>query len=121
MEAQTHITFQSKSLLVEFREYLKEYADLQIDGYAKDMGIIADNGREFQSHLHPWEVLQRLCFAFDQVAHSSIQCGDMCLVDSETDKGRNDTPAAGSLTHHKGRCWYNVNVSSRVSTFSRSF
>lgn len=121
MESKTRIEFMSRSLWYQFREYLKENAKNQNSGMAVNYGITDTNNHIYYSNLTPFEVLQKLCNDFKQVATGSIQWGDMCLVNQDTGKSNSDTPQAPALTQNKSYCWYNIGVSSRVSNFSRAF
>ena len=118
-EAKTWIEFDSKSLLKQFKQYLKDNAKYQHNGYAANYGIVQNAGKSFYSDLEPFNVLQKLCKDFDQVAHDSVQWGDLGLVNAKTGKCNNDTSTASALTHSDSRCWYNIKVSTRVSAFSQ--
>lgn len=119
MEAKTWILFDSRKSLRDFQQFLIDNADSQGQGFTADYSIVTSTGNSFYSALDPFTITQKLCRDFDQVACDSIQCGDMGLVNADTVKANNDTSQAGTLTQSKARCWYNIKVSCRVSSFSQ--
>ncbi len=121
MEAKSRIEFMSRSLWRLFEKHLKDTLTLQHPGMAANYGIVDNNNHVYYSNLDPFIILQKLCNDFNQVVKSSIQWGDMCLVNENTGTANPDTPQAPALTHKKACCWYNISVSSRVSNFSRAF
>lgn len=116
-EVKSRLDITSPKLLKEVNKFLKEKD--QKSGYNTSLGIIENQGNVFLSSLDAFSLTWKMTFYFNQVATSTVQHGDMALIDAKTQKNNNDTKVTYNLGYHQ--CWFNAKISTRVSSFSRSF
>lgn len=113
----SRLEIESPKLLKEVLKHLKE--NDQKPCYSTSLGIVENQGNVFLSSLDAFSLTWKMTFYFNQVATSTVQHGDMALIDAKTQKNNNDTKVTYNLGYHQ--CWFNAKISTRVSSFSRSF
>ena len=119
-QAKCRIEFTNPTLKAKFDKFLEVNKEAP-KGTWNYLGIFRIEGANYYSTLEPFDLLWKITREFEQVAEGTCQFGDIALVDKKTHKAKTDNPLKYNGAGDFMKCWFNANISTRVSDYSQAF